>query len=136
MREWRVSLGFATAIAVSLCLIGCSHAVFQQSSGTQGNTAPMILTLHDAPPTTPNGVTVTSFEVTISGVTLQPGNVPVLTNSQTVELTQLQTNSVYLQTTKVPTGTYTGITITYASPQYTFLNIRTFGGMSPRAPFS
>lgn len=82
----------------------------------------MILTLHDAPPTTPSGVTITSFEVTISGVTLQPGNISLLTSPQMLELTQLQTNSAFLQTTQVAAGTYTGITITYASPEYTFLN--------------
>lgn len=114
---------FATAIALSFALMGCSHAVFPQSGGTGGNsTSPMILTLHDSPPTTPPGVTVTSFEVTITGVTLQPGNISLLTNPQTVELTQLQTNSVFLQTTRVAAGTYTGITITYGSPRYTFLN--------------
>lgn len=113
---------FAAAIAVSLALFGCSHAVFPQSGGTGNTTSPMILTLHDAPPTTPTGVTITSFAVTISGVTLQPGNISLLTSPQTVELTQLQTNSVFLQTTQVAAGTYTGITITYASPQYTFLN--------------
>lgn len=82
----------------------------------------MILTLHDGAPTTPSGVSITSFEVTITGVTLQPGNIPLLTNPQTLELTQLQTNSVFLETTQVAAGTYTGMTVTYASPEYTFLN--------------
>lgn len=122
MRKWPLRACFATAIVVVLAVFGCSHAVFQQSSGTSESTSPMILTLHDAAPTTPSGVTVTSFEVTITGVTLQPGNISLLTTPQTVELTQLQTNSVFLQTTQVATGTYTGITITYTSPQYTFLN--------------
>lgn len=123
MHKLRLRVCFATAIVVSLAVIGCSHAVFQQSGSTGGNsTSPVILTLHDAPPTMPSGVTITSFEVTISGVTLQPGNISLLTSPQTLELTQLQTNSVFLQTTQVAAGTYTGITITYASPQYTFLN--------------
>lgn len=123
MRKWPLSVCFATAIVVVFSVFGCSHAVFQQSGSTSGNsTGPVILTLHDAPPTTPSGVTVTSFEVTITGVTLQPGNISLLTSPQTLELTQLQTNSVFLQTTQVAAGTYTGITITYASPQYTFLN--------------
>ncbi len=121
MHKWRLPACLATAIVVTLAVTGCSHAVFQQSGGGS-STSPLILTLHDAPPTTPSGVTVTSFEATISGVTLQPGNISLLTSPQTLELTQLQTNSVFLQTTQVATGTYTGITITYASPQYTFLN--------------
>lgn len=130
IEEWGRSMsrvrcfGALTVILVlAFVLVGCSHAVFPQSGSTGGSTtSPMILTLHDSAPTAPAGVTVTSFEVTISGVTLQPGNIPLLTNPQTLELTQLQTNSVFLQTTQVATGTYTGITITYSSPQYTILN--------------
>lgn len=123
MNKWRIWGHFAASMVLSLALAGCSHAVFPQSGGGPGNnTSPVILTLHDTAPTTPTGVTITSFEVTISGVTLQPGNIPLLTAPQTLELTQLQTNSVFLETTRVATGTYTGITVTYASPAYTFLN--------------
>lgn len=111
-----------TALVVVAFLAGCSHAVFPTSGTTGSTTSPMILTLHDSSPTDPPGVTITSFEVTVTGVTLQPGNVPLLTTPQTLELTQLQTNSIFLQTTQVAAGTYTGITITYSSPQYTFLN--------------
>lgn len=115
--------GSLTAIVVAaFVLVGCSHAVFPNSGSTGSTTSPMILTLHDAAPTGPAGITVTSFEVTLTGVALQPGNVPLLTSPRTVELTQLQTNSVFLETTQVAAGTYTGITVTYSSPQYTFLN--------------
>lgn len=79
----------------------------------------MFLAFHDTPAA---GITVTSFEVTVSGAVLQPGNVSLLASPQTIELTQLQTNSAFLSTTNVPLGTYTSLTITYASPQYTFLN--------------
>lgn len=114
--------GACTAtVVLAFALAGCSHAVFPNGS-TGATTSPMILKLHDAAPTAPAGITVTSFEVTITGVTLQPGNVPLLSSPQTLELTQLQTNSVFLQTTQVAAGTYTGITVTYSSPQYTFLN--------------
>jgi len=109
-------------VVVAFVLAGCSHAVFPTNGSTGNTTSPMILTLHDSPPTVPAGITVTSFEVTVSGVTLQPGNIPLLSSPQTVELTQLKTNSIFLQTTQVAAGTYTGITITYSSPQYTFLN--------------
>ncbi|MFZ0639708.1 MAG: hypothetical protein WA020_04450 [Candidatus Acidiferrales bacterium] len=122
MRETRYLGTLATAIAVIFVLAGCSHAVFPQTGGSSGSTSPVILTLHDAPPSGPSGVTVTSFEVTITGAVLQPGNVSLLSTPQTVELTQLQTNSILLPTTQVAQGTYTSLTITYASPQYTFLN--------------
>lgn len=123
MRETRYLGTLATAIAVILLLAGCSHAVFPQSGGnSSGGTSPLILTLHDAPPTGPTGVTVTSFEVTITGAVLEPGDISILSTPQTVELTQLQTNSVFLSTTQVPSGAYTSVQITYSTPQYTFLN--------------
>ncbi|HEV2315146.1 MAG TPA: hypothetical protein VGR94_07560 [Candidatus Acidoferrales bacterium] len=110
-------------LPLSLCILiwaaGCSHANFNFGGGGGGQTAPMLLTFHDTPAA---GITVTSFEVTVSGAVLQPGNVSLLASPQTIELTQLQTNSAFLSTTNVPLATYTSLTITYASPQYTFLN--------------
>ena len=107
----------------SLCILilaaGCSHANYNLGGGGGGQTAPMFLTFHDTPPA---GITVTSFEVTVTGAVLQPGNVSLLASPQTIELTQLQTNSAFLSKTNVPLATYTSLTITYASPQYTFLN--------------
>lgn len=109
-------------LPLSLCILiwaaGCSHATFNTGGGG-GKTAPMFLTFHD---TAAAGITVTSFEVTVTGAVLQPGNVSLLSSPQTIELTQLQTNSAFLSTTNVPLGTYTSLMVTYASPQYTFLN--------------
>ncbi|MGB6482742.1 MAG: hypothetical protein WBE86_04570 [Candidatus Acidiferrales bacterium] len=120
MRETRHLGTLATAIAVIFMLAGCSHAVFSQSGGTGATgTSPLILTLHDTPA---SGVTVTSFEVTVSGAALEPGDISILSTPQTVELTQLQTNSVFLSTTQVPVGSYTGLTITYSNPQFTIIN--------------
>ena len=108
-------------LPLSLCILiwaaGCSHATFNTGGG--GQTAPMFLTFHDTPAA---GITVTSFEVTVTGAVLQPGNVSLLSAPQTIELTQLQTNSAFLSKTSVPLGTYTSLTVTYASPHYTFLN--------------
>ncbi|HKV27151.1 MAG TPA: DUF4382 domain-containing protein [Candidatus Acidoferrales bacterium] len=79
----------------------------------------MILAFRDTPPA---GIAVTSFQVTVTGAMLQPGNVSLLSAPQTIELTQLQANSTFLSTTQVPTGSYTSLVITYASPKYTSLN--------------
>src|SRR5487761_196574 len=107
-------------VAVLLFIAGCSHAVFLTGgNGGSNGTSPVILSFHDTPA---SGVTVTSFEVTITGAVLQPGNVSLLSSPQTIELTQLQTNSVVLSTTKVAPATYTSLQITYANPQFTFLN--------------
>ncbi|HEV2617905.1 MAG TPA: hypothetical protein VGU63_14995 [Candidatus Acidoferrales bacterium] len=112
----------------SLCLLiwaaGCSHAIFptQGGGGGGGGTkAPVILTFHDST-TAPAGISVTSFEATVTGALLQPGSVSILSAPQTIELTQLQANSAFLSTTQVATGSYTSLVITYANPKYTFLN--------------
>ncbi|HLJ41391.1 MAG TPA: hypothetical protein VKT50_07865 [Candidatus Acidoferrales bacterium] len=119
MRKPR-SLGI---LPLSLCILiwatGCSHANYNFGGGGGNQTAPMFLAFHDTPAA---GITVTSFEVTVTGAVLQPGNVSLLASPQTIELTQLQTNSAFLSTTNVPLATYTSLTITYASPKYTFLN--------------
>jgi hypothetical protein len=108
-----------SAFALLMLAAGCSHL---PTSGVGGNTtAPVTLTFHDTPP---SGVAVTSFEVTITGAVLQPGNVSLLSApGQSVELTQFQANSGFLSTTaKAATGTYTSLTITYANPKLTILN--------------
>ena len=81
---------------------------------------PVTLTIHDTPS---SGIAVTSFEATVTGAVLQPGNVPLVSApGQSAELTQLQTNSTFLSTTKIAAGTYNSLTITYANPKYTILN--------------
>ncbi len=123
MSERRRLRSLATAIAILFSLAGCSSVSFTQSTGGSGTgTSPLILTLHDAAPNPPAGVTVTSFEVTITGAVLEPGDISILSTPETIELTQLQTNSVFLSTTQVPAGTYTGLTITYSNPQFTIIN--------------
>lgn len=121
MRQKKYLGSLPWAMAAFLFLItGCSHAVFPTSGGNAGgNNAPMILTFHDTPP---SGITLTSFEVTVTGAVLQPGNVSLLASPQTIELTQLQANSILLSTTQVPVGSYTSLTVTYSNPQFTFLN--------------
>ncbi|MHB8412059.1 MAG: hypothetical protein ACYDDI_08940 [Candidatus Acidiferrales bacterium] len=119
MRKYLGNVPWAFASLVFF-IAGCSHANFPTGGNGGGTgTSPMILAFHDTPP---SGVTVTSFEVTITGAALQPGNVSLLSSPQTIELTQLQTNSVVLSTTKVAPATYTSLQITYANPKFTFLN--------------
>jgi len=120
MRQGKCLGYLPCAFAAALFFIaGCSHAVFPTTGGGGGSTAPMMLMFHDTPPA---GVTVTSFEVTVTGAVLQPGNVSLLASPQTIELTQLQTNSAFLSTTNVKAGTYTSLAVTYANPKFTFLN--------------
>jgi hypothetical protein len=86
---------------------------------TSAGTAQVSLTLGDAPP---SGVTVLSFEVTINSATLLPGNVPVVSTPQQIEITKLETEKAFLNTAGVPPGTYTGINVTFSNPELTILN--------------
>lgn len=117
----RMHLGILTsAFGLLIMAAGCSH--FPTGNGFKGGggTAPVILTFHDTPPA---NIAVTSFEVTVTGAVLQPGNISLLSApGQTVELTQLQANSTFLSTNNVATGTYNSLTITYANSKYTVLN--------------
>jgi hypothetical protein len=114
----------ALVLAVPVFLAGCSHAMLINGGPPPPNTSPMILTMHDSNSPV-SGVTVTSFEATVkdASLTTESGTaVPLLSASQKIEFTQLQTNSVYLSTTQVALGNYTSLTITYANPQYTIFN--------------
>src|SRR5882762_2808364 len=96
-------------------------------------TAPVVLTMTDTPPT---NVSILSAEVTLTGVTLNPGNVPVFSGSRTLELTRLQTDIAYIGTTLIPPGTYNGtITVTFSNPTLTIendtLNSLVTGGSNP-----
>jgi len=100
-------------------------------------TAPVVLTMTDTPPT---NVTILSAEVTLTGVTLNPGNVPVFSGSRTLELTRLQTDIAYIGTTLIPPGSYNGtITVTFSNPTLTIENdtansLATGGSNPPCAP--
>lgn len=90
--------------------------------------AQVSVSLHDMPPT---GVNVLSFQATVTGISMQPGNVSLLNSSMTLEMTQLQAMLAYMGTLSVPAGNYTGMTITLTNPRMTFLNNTgtTMGGM-------
>jgi hypothetical protein len=77
------------------------------------------LTVTDSPPT---NVSILSAEVTITGATLDPGNVPLLVSPVTLELTRLRTDVAYLSTTSVNAGSYTSLTLTFSNPRLTIEN--------------
>jgi hypothetical protein len=72
--------------------------------------------------TPPANVTILSAQVTLTGATLNPGNVPLLSGATTLELTRLQTDVAYLGTTLVKAGSYTSLTLTFANPSLTIEN--------------
>jgi hypothetical protein len=79
------------------------------------------VTITDTPPT---GVTLLSFEVAVTGATLNPGNVDLLEGKGPIqiEVKQLETESAFLSTATVAPGMFTSLTLTFANPELTFKN--------------
>lgn len=115
-----------------IVLVSLSFLAACGSSPTTSNTpntppapagaAPVSLTMRDTPP---SGVTVLSFEISVTAATLNSsgGNVPLITgNPIRVEVEHLQVEKAFLNTTSVAAGTYAGITVTFANPEMTILN--------------
>ena len=115
-----------SALAVCSLVFLCSSFIYSCGNNTMMNVAPpgstaMSVTLTDTPPV---GGTILSFEVSVTGATLNPGSVDLLgaRGPVRVEITQLETESAFLNTANVPAGTYTGLSLTFANPELTFKN--------------
>jgi hypothetical protein len=117
----RTPLKFVVLLmACGTVLASCGgRGILNGGGGTPPGTAPVVLTMTDTPPT---NVSILSAQVTLTGATLSPGNVPVFSGSTTVELTRLQTDVAYIGTTLVPPGSYTGIALTFSNPKLTIEN--------------
>jgi hypothetical protein len=89
------------------------------SPGAQS--AQVSVSLTDAPPA---GVTVFTFEVTVTGATLNPGNVDLLVGKgpQRIEVKHLETESAFLSTANIAAGNYTSLNLTFSNPELTFRN--------------
>lgn len=119
-------LGLIACIGIPLAVCLCSGCGGSYSNMTTGappasgmQSSAVTLTVTDAPPV---GVTVLSFEVTVNGAVLNPGNVQLITNPQRIEVKQLETDSAFLSTMNVPPGTYQSITISVTNPELTVMN--------------
>jgi len=101
-------------------LAGCG-GINQFGSQTQNNgNSSVVLAMTDTPPSL---VTILSAEVTLTGATLMPGNVSLLSGPATVDLVRLQTDIAYLTTaTSIPAGNYTAVNLTFANPKLTIEN--------------
>jgi hypothetical protein len=75
------------------------------------------------------GISVLSFEATLAGAVLNPGNRQLLSAPATVEVTRLQAETTLLDTADVTPGTYTSVDLTFAGPSLTFQN-NTAGSLS------
>jgi Domain of unknown function (DUF5666)/Domain of unknown function (DUF4382) len=109
----------ASLFVVVAFLSGCSGSTSMTPPG--GQSAQMSLSITDTPPA---GVTVLSFEVSVTGASLSPGNVDLLAGKspQRIEVKKLETEAAFLSTLSIPAGTYTSLSLTFANPELTFLN--------------
>jgi len=117
-----------TVCFVGLTLSGCSagnQSSTPPPSSTPATQGTVNLVVQDTPPT---GITVLSFQLQIASATLQPGSISLLPRPVTVDLAQLVTDTSFLASQVVDSGTYTSLTVTYANPQITLMN-------SSNAPF-
>ncbi len=113
-----------TFLLVAIVLAGCGGGMSSTLTPSGTNMAQVSLTIHDNPPM---GVTVLSFEIEVTGATLQPSGsssqpVSMLSEPQGIEIEHLQTESALLASRSVPTGTYSGLMVTFANPRITIQN--------------
>jgi len=112
-------LGLLSAALLAGC--GGSYSPPAIAPGPGAQSAQVSVSLTDAPPA---GVTVFTFEVTVTGATLNPGNVDVLAGKgpQRIEVKKLETENAFLSTANVAAGNYTSLTLNFANPELTFRN--------------
>jgi hypothetical protein len=124
MKKQITSTAITVCVFTGLLVAGCSSgSQSAPSSTTTNNTAPTTgtvnLVVQDTPAT---GISVLSFQLQIASATLQPGNVSILPKPVTVDLAQLVTDTSFLASQVVDSGTYTSLTLTYQNPQITLMN--------------
>ena len=112
-------VGLLSAALVAGC--GGSYSPPAINPGPGAQSAQVSVSLTDAPPA---GVTVFTFEVTVTGATLNPGNVDALAGKgpQRIEVKKLETENAFLSTANVAAGNYTSLNLTFSNPELTFRN--------------
>src|SRR6195256_3474110 len=105
-----------------LFIAGCGNSKSFTPTQPPGGVA-VSLSLKDTPPA---NVDVISFEVTVSGAALNPGNIDLLGGKgpQDIDVKKLQVEKAFLNTTGVPAtaGPFQSLTLTFANPRLTILN--------------
>jgi hypothetical protein len=110
---------------LAIALVGCGGSTSMGGQVVVNNAATSVsLTVGDDPPA---GLAVLRFQVQITDSSLLPANpsqpaVHMLLSPFNVELLHLQTETAPLGNAVVPTGTYNGLSASFANPQMTVLN--------------
>jgi uncharacterized protein DUF5666/uncharacterized protein DUF4382 len=114
-----IFLGLFSAVLLAGCGGSYSAPVINPGPGAQ--MAQVSVSLTDAPPA---GVTVFTFEVTVTGATLNPGGVDVLAGKgpQRIEVKKLETEHAFLSTANIAAGNYTSLNLTFSNPELSFRN--------------
>lgn len=108
--------------ALALCaIVGCKGAGVEFSGGQHGS-VPVNLMMQAEPDTPPAGVSILTFQATLTGATLNPGNVPLVAGPVEIELKRMVLETSLLSTANVPPGTYTSVDLIFANPMLTFEN--------------
>ena len=112
----------ASVLSFAALAAGCG-------AGAQSTPPPLAprsvsLSIRDNPPA---GVSVLSFEINVTGASLQPSDtskpaVPLVTSPIEVELTQLETEKALLDAVNAPDGSYSSISLMFANPELTISN--------------
>jgi len=118
-RTTTIFLGLLSAVLLAGC--GGSYNAPVMNPGPGAQSAQVSVSLTDAPPA---GVTVFTFEVTVTGATLNPGNVDLLAGKgpQRIEVKHLETENAFLSTANIAAGNYTSLNLTFSNPELTFRN--------------
>jgi len=118
----KIAVFFFLGLLSAVLLTGCGGSYSPPPvPGPGAQTAQVSVSLTDAPPA---GVTVFSFEVTVTGAALNPGNVDILAGKGPVriEVKKLETENAFLSTANIAAGNYTSLNLTFSNPELTFLN--------------
>ncbi len=122
------------AVALSLAFLASCGKYSPMNPRNDHNAALVSLSMTDAPPA---GVTILSFEVSLTGATLNPGNADLLGGKSPIriELKNLETEAAFLSTASIPAGNYSTLNLNFANPELTFQNNTgaTLAGCAPNA---
>lgn len=124
-RTWAFLMGLAGLVG-ALAFAGCSSSSAASgstspSSPTAANTAPMVVTVSDAPLSN-----ILSAKVTISALALTPtgggASISVLSQPETVELSGLGAVQEPLEIANLAYGTYNAVSVTVSAAEVTYVD--------------
>jgi hypothetical protein len=112
---------FTLSGLILMFLAGCGGGYSSMAPPPPAQSAQVSVSVKDNPPA---GVTVFSFEVSVTGATLNPGNVDLLAGRgpTRLEVKKLETDTAFLSTSSIAAGNYTSLNLTFANPELTFRN--------------